>query len=456
VAMVLAEAFDAFLIDLDGVVYLGAKPLPHAAAALRKLRAGSKQLRFLTNDPRPHRRQVTSRLIGCGIEASIDEVITSGWAAANVANRRGHRSALVVGSDGLAEEVSDAGIRVVRDSGADVVIVGCDERVCYPDLDMAVATIMRGAEFIATNRDATYPLSPVSRALATGGIVAAIEAGSGRRPLTVGKPMPPMFKAALETLPPKTRVAVVGDGPRTDIEGARRTALFAILVSDSSDTSNWPSVITPNLVIRDLRDLFKQHPPPMSKPAVPSNWPFVVEACVGAVVFDPAGHVLFERRHDSDVWALPTGRIEPGESFREAIQREVWEEIGVRLSVDRLCGVYSDPSRQVFAQESGWVMQAIMTVFVCRTTDTPRPDGVEVTEARFFDVDELPSPIPFGDDEWVSDAIRANATGEVALEYSRRDPLPNEDARVPLLPVEEAESAVKSGNRSSATRKSRR
>jgi HAD superfamily hydrolase (TIGR01450 family) len=426
----LAEAFDAFLVDLDGVVYIGNEPLPGAAAALRELRARSKAIRFLTNDPRPHRREVVGRLASHEIQATVEEVISSGWTAAQFAKQRGHRAALVIGGDGLAQEAIDSGIAVVKNRSVDIVIVGCDENVCYRDLDAAVRAIARGAEFVATNRDATYPVAPGVRAMATGGIVAAIEASSGRRPITVGKPMPAMFRAALQTLPPGSRVAVVGDGPRTDVEGARRARLFAILVSETAGTSQWPSVITPDVVIQDLTELFSQRPLPPSKPLVPADWPFVVQACVGAVVFNPAGEVLLERRCDCDAWAAPTGRVEPGESLRAAIEREVLEETGLKITVDRLSGVYSDPARQVFADESGWVMQAITSVFVCRSTSTPVPDGTEVIEADFFPIDQLPTPIPFGDDEWVSDALRAIATGEVALEYtpkatSAHQPRPN-------------------------------
>jgi HAD superfamily hydrolase (TIGR01450 family) len=414
----LAEAFDAFLVDLDGVVYLGTEPLPGAADALRELRARTKAIRFLTNDPRPHRSEVVERLARYGIDATVEEVITSGWTAAQFARERGHRSALVIGSEGLAREVTDAGVAVAKGQSPDVVIVGCDESIGYRDLDAAVRAIARGAAFVATGRDATYPVAPGVRAMATGGIVAAIEASSGRRPITVGKPMPPMFRAALQTLPPGSRVAVVGDGPRSDVEGARRARLFAILVSEQTDTSHWPSVITPDVVIPDLTALFGDHPLLPSKPLVPTDWPFVVQACVGAVVFNPARAVLLERRRDCDAWAAPTGRVEPGETLQQAIEREVLEETGLQVTVDRLSGVYSDPARQVFADESGWVMQAITTVFVCRSTGTPVPDGVEVVEARFFPVYQMPSPIPFGDDEWVSDAMRALKTGEVALEYT--------------------------------------
>lgn len=54
----LADTFDVFLFDLDGVVYVGRNPLPGALEALARLRAMGKMLRFLMNDPRPTRRQM--------------------------------------------------------------------------------------------------------------------------------------------------------------------------------------------------------------------------------------------------------------------------------------------------------------------------------------------------------------------------------------------------------------
>ena len=49
----LLERFDVFLFDLDGVVYLGDEPLPHARESLARLRSAGKTVLFLTNDPRP-------------------------------------------------------------------------------------------------------------------------------------------------------------------------------------------------------------------------------------------------------------------------------------------------------------------------------------------------------------------------------------------------------------------
>src|SRR5687767_6821069 len=65
-----------------------------------------------------------------------------------------------------------------------------------------------------------------------------------------------------------------------------------------------------------------------------------------ATLFDETGQrVLLTRRTDNGRWCLPGGALEPGESVSEACAREVLEETGLRVSVVRLIGVYSDPHR---------------------------------------------------------------------------------------------------------------
>jgi ADP-ribose pyrophosphatase YjhB (NUDIX family) len=67
-----------------------------------------------------------------------------------------------------------------------------------------------------------------------------------------------------------------------------------------------------------------------------------------AVIFDDKREkVLLTRRTDNGQWCLPGGAVEPGESVTEACIREVQEEIGLRVRVVRLVGVYSDPNRLI-------------------------------------------------------------------------------------------------------------
>jgi ADP-ribose pyrophosphatase YjhB (NUDIX family) len=64
-----------------------------------------------------------------------------------------------------------------------------------------------------------------------------------------------------------------------------------------------------------------------------------------AVIFDEnKENVLLTRRADNGKWRLPSGGVEPGESVSEACEREVLEETGLRVRIERLVGVYSDPN----------------------------------------------------------------------------------------------------------------
>ena len=61
---------------------------------------------------------------------------------------------------------------------------------------------------------------------------------------------------------------------------------------------------------------------------------------VAAVVTDDEGRILLQKKSSGEAWSLPAGSIEPGESPEEAIIREVREETGLNVSVEKILGVY--------------------------------------------------------------------------------------------------------------------
>jgi glycerol 3-phosphatase-2 len=221
---------DILLLDLDGVVLLGDHPHPTAVSSLHQLRRMGKLLRFLTNDPRPSREQVVDRLGAMGIEASLHEIVTSGWATATFLVQRQIHSVYLLGSAGLAAELLRRGIRLVEQGSPEAVVVGCDEQISYQHLKRAATFIAEGAQFIATNADGWFP-TPDGPAPATGAFVKALEAVTGKRPLVIGKPFPAMFTAALEGLDLHLRIVMIGDTPSTDILGAHQLGITAILIS---------------------------------------------------------------------------------------------------------------------------------------------------------------------------------------------------------------------------------
>ena len=67
----------------------------------------------------------------------------------------------------------------------------------------------------------------------------------------------------------------------------------------------------------------------------------------GLLFDDSRQKILLTRRTDNGRWCLPGGRLDPGESVAEGCVREVWEETGLHVEVERLIGIYTTPHRVI-------------------------------------------------------------------------------------------------------------
>lgn len=227
----IADRYDAFLFDLDGVLYRGAEPIEGAAETLDTLRRLGKRLAFVTNNSSRTPEAIAAHLIGLGIDARANEVETSALTTAQLLHGRAVVSAYVVGEDGLRTALAAAGVTVVDGSGADAetVVVGWDRGFDYGTLATACVLIQRGASLVASNADASYPVADGLVLPGAGAILAAIQTATGVNAEVVGKPNAPIFRAALQRAG-GGRPLVIGDRLDTDIEGARRLAWDSLLV----------------------------------------------------------------------------------------------------------------------------------------------------------------------------------------------------------------------------------
>jgi HAD superfamily hydrolase (TIGR01457 family) len=263
--MQFSTLFDNFLIDLDGVVYLGNSVIKGAEQAIEYLRARGKGVVFITNDPRSSPREYAEKLQSMGIAAESRDVITSVMAVVYYLKKNFApvgKTAFVVGTASMKEEISKAGLVIKEDESArgfDFVIVGGHPDFNYREMKIASLAVRRGAIFIATNRDPAFPtlegLVP-----GTGAILASIETASGKTATSVGKPERIMFEAALAKLPPSTRTAVVGDRLDSDILGGKNSGLSTILTLSGSTKREEleGSDIQPDYVIESIADLICQ------------------------------------------------------------------------------------------------------------------------------------------------------------------------------------------------------
>jgi HAD superfamily hydrolase (TIGR01450 family) len=229
----LLAAYDQALIDLDGCVWIGDRSTPRAPEAIAELRAAGKKLAFHTNNARHSTEDFVRKLWSLGIQASLEEVVTAGGAIQHVlADRRDRPTVLVIGSRALFRHVADSGASIVngtdRAAEADVVAVSGHDDLHFSELRAATQSILAGAELIAANRDATYPM-PDGLWPGTGAIVAALEYATARRARIVGKPEPQLFFTALDRLGPG-RALVIGDSVDSDLRGAAAAGLEAAIV----------------------------------------------------------------------------------------------------------------------------------------------------------------------------------------------------------------------------------
>ena len=239
-----------WVLDLDGVVWLGDEPIPGAADAVARLRARGERVLFATNNSSAVLGDQEAKLERMGIPADGD-VLTSAAAAARLV-QPGER-ALVAGGPGIVEALVARGASPVRDGDADVVVVGFHRDFDYERLRIAVRALQRGARLIATNDDATYP-TPGGPIPGGGAIVAAVAYASGMTPVVAGKPHAPM--ADLVRAIGGERGTMVGDRPETD--GAFATRLgyrFALVLTGVTTAADLPVDPPPDVVAPSLAAL---------------------------------------------------------------------------------------------------------------------------------------------------------------------------------------------------------
>jgi 8-oxo-dGTP diphosphatase len=118
---------------------------------------------------------------------------------------------------------------------------------------------------------------------------------------------------------------------------------------------------------------------------------------VNTAVIDDASRVLLTRRDDFEVWCLPGGVVEEGESLAAAAVREVAEETGLAVRLTRLVGVYSRP------RVGGYHSLALFAAV--QTGGSLCVDPGEVVEANWFGAGELPADLLWGQRERILDAL---------------------------------------------------
>ncbi|MFC5471022.1 NUDIX domain-containing protein [Cohnella suwonensis] len=119
-----------------------------------------------------------------------------------------------------------------------------------------------------------------------------------------------------------------------------------------------------------------------------------------AGIVNESGQLLLARGADGK-WTVPGGFMEPGESTEGCLRREISEEIGLELGELQLLGVFSGSELRTKLL-SGHEYDQVVVAYICTEyAGEIVPEGVEVSEARFFSLHELPE----GTDPYVRDQL---------------------------------------------------
>lgn len=241
----ITKDYDAFIFDLDGVIWKGLTLIDGAVDKINELIAMDKKVRFLTNNATKTRRTTAKRLMDLGVETRIEDVYTSGYAAALYLNKNHPGSKIhVMGTQELEKEIKAQDFKIVNRE-ADFVVAGLDKEFNYDKLNQALQNVIEDdAKIIACNMDNSYPTEKEIRP-GGGSIITALVVASGK-PIEkiIGKPSPTCYELILEELKvPKPRCLMVGDKIQTDLLGARQAGMSTCLVlsgiGTKKDTENF-------------------------------------------------------------------------------------------------------------------------------------------------------------------------------------------------------------------------
>ncbi|MBS1879505.1 MAG: HAD-IIA family hydrolase [Actinobacteria bacterium] len=266
--MPLSDDFDGFLVDLDGVVWIGREPVPGSPEALAALLAAGKELVFVTNNPGREPAAYAERLAALGVVVGPERILTAGIAVARLAAAAAGEGGpvFVIGAPALKGLVKAEGARVVEVEeapAAAAVVVSGHRDFDYAELLASKRALDAGAALFATSRDPTLP-TPEGEWPGTGAVLAAVETAAGRRAEIAGKPERHLFELALAAIPGAERVAMVGDRLSSDVAGGHAAGLATILVlsgTSGEDGAGSEDLATadpqPDFVLPDLAALLR-------------------------------------------------------------------------------------------------------------------------------------------------------------------------------------------------------
>lgn len=250
----------ALVLDMDGVLWRDRQPIGDLPAIFNKIRELGLQFVLATNNATLSVDDYVAKLRSLNVEVERWQVITSAEVTVHYlrSNFPEGSPIFIVGEDGLAQTLTDAGFQHTSNSPV-AVVVGLDRHLSYEKAGLAVKWIRSGALFIGTNPDKTFP-TPDGLMPGAGAYLAFFQTATEVEPLIMGKPQKEIYQVAFERLKTEPKeILAVGDRLDTDIFGAQavgcQTALVLSGVTNYDTALNWQPKI--DFIAANLTELLE-------------------------------------------------------------------------------------------------------------------------------------------------------------------------------------------------------
>lgn len=243
--------YNAFLIDIYGVLRHASGAYPRALPALQQIEQQGKKIIFFSNTADRLPDSVAEKLRKHGFKATEEQVVTSGMAL-ELAFQQWElvgKPIISVGNQATTEYIKRAGGRGSanwREAEASVLgyfFTESNREQFYKAVNLALA---KGKPAILANTDMLIPLSENEVGLGPGSIGEDFELATGQAPIEIGKPHHYMYELAFKKLEgiPRREILAIGDSLDYDIQGAINEGLDSLLV-----LSGLQGIITPGTAL---------------------------------------------------------------------------------------------------------------------------------------------------------------------------------------------------------------
>ncbi|HEY4275158.1 MAG TPA: HAD-IIA family hydrolase [Rhizomicrobium sp.] len=228
------EQASGILVDWDGCIALGDRPMP---AAIQFIRENLERTAIVSNNSTHLPEDFAEILRKSEIAIPVERIVLAGVEALKRAAELRPQGVLVLGDGRIKAYARSLGLRIVHDD-ADLVVLLRDTRFSYNRLQRAANCLRAGARLIVANPDTTHPGKRGMLVPETGALFAALIASVGDTNVEteiIGKPGPRLFERACDTLGINPSSAImIGDNPETDIAGAGAIGMQSVLIGARS------------------------------------------------------------------------------------------------------------------------------------------------------------------------------------------------------------------------------